>query len=249
MPIAAAAWLRRPKEWRFFGTTIIGLSAELVNSFVGLMTFFTLLAWQHGQPSVSPEELRAQMYGGGWMSLALIVASPFTLGVVLVAIQIVRQDFADYLALRWPSLRELARGLAMMAALLLGWFLLAYLTGQKTPDFVIEGYRSARQSGWLPVYLIALCIVAPITEEILVRGFLFRGWSQSFLGPVGAIVLTSLVWAAVHTQYDLFYRSAVFSNGLLLGYLRYRSNSTWLTVVVHAAINIASVIEVALFVG
>jgi membrane protease YdiL (CAAX protease family) len=204
VPIAAAAWLRRPKAWFFLGSTAIGLGAELVNSLVGLMTFYVLLAWQ--DRTASPDELRAQTYGGGWMALVLIVASPFTLGVVVGAIRIVRQDLADYLALRWPSAGELGRGVAMMVVLLLVWYLVAYLTGQKPSGFVIDGYRTAKQSGWLPVYLIALCIVAPVTEEFLVRGFLFRGWSQSFLGPVGAIALTSAAWAAVHTQYNLFTR-------------------------------------------
>jgi hypothetical protein len=98
------------------------------------------------------------------MAFALIVASPFTIGVLAVAIRIARQDFAEYLALRWPSLRELGRAFAMMSALLLVWFLIAHLTGQKSSRFALDGYRIARQTGWLLEYLIALCIVAPITE-------------------------------------------------------------------------------------
>jgi uncharacterized protein len=129
------------------------------------------------------------------MAFALIVASPFTIGVLAVAIRIARQDFAEYLALRWPSLRELGRAFAMMSALLLVWILIAHLTGQKSSRFALDGYRIAKQTGWLLEYLIALCIVAPITEELLVRGFLFRGWSNSFLGPAGAILLSSAVLA------------------------------------------------------
>lgn len=117
IPIAAAAWLRRPKAWGFLGTTVIGLGAELVSNGVALMTFFVLLAWQDG--TVSPDEMRAEMNGGGWMALALIVASPFEIAVLAVAIRTVRQNFAEYLALHWPSVRELVRGLAMMLALLL----------------------------------------------------------------------------------------------------------------------------------
>jgi membrane protease YdiL (CAAX protease family) len=37
----------------------------------------------------------------------------------------------------------------------------------------------------------------------------------------------------MHTQYNLFYQVGVFASGLLLGYLRYRCGSTWLTVVLH----------------
>jgi len=165
--------------------------------------------------------------------------------VLAVAIRTVRQNLADYLALHWPSLRELVRGLAMMLALLLGWYLVAYLTGQKPSRYAVDGYRVAQQGGWLTMYLIAACIVAPITEELLVRGFLFRGWSQSFLRPAGAIVLSSAAWSLAHTQYDLFYQAELFSVGLLLGYLRHRSGSTWLTITLHVANNVAAMAWIA----
>jgi membrane protease YdiL (CAAX protease family) len=67
---------------------------------------------------------------------------------------------------------------------------------------------------------------------------MFRGWSQSFLGPVGSTVLTSVLWGMMHTQYDWIGRFSIFIMGLALGYFRWRSNSTWLTVMVHSAINI-----------
>jgi hypothetical protein len=91
--------------------------------------------------------------------------------------------------------------------------------------------------------VIAFCVVAPITEEFLTRGFLYRGWSESFLRPVGAIVLSSAVWTAMHLQYDWFFLSEVFSIGLLFGYLRYRSNSTWLTVILHGINNLAATLQ------
>jgi membrane protease YdiL (CAAX protease family) len=78
-----------------------------------------------------------------------------------------------------------------------------------------------------------------LPEEFAMRGFLFRGWSESFLRPAGAIVLTSVVWAAFHTQYDWYGKSEIFVTGVVLGYFRYRSGSTYLAVVVHSAINLS----------
>ena len=91
--------------------------------------------------------------------------------------------------------------------------------------------------------MIAFCVAAPVTEELFARGFLYRGWSESFLRPAGAIVLSSLVWTALHLQYDWFFFGEVFSIGLLLGYLRYRFNSTWLTIIVHGLNNLAAVVQ------
>ena len=76
---------------------------------------------------------------------------------------------------------------------------------------------------------------APIMEEFLFRGFMFRGWSESFLG---AVLLTSLLFGINHTQYDWFERFWVGLLGLVLCVFRWRTNSTWLAVVVHSAVNI-----------
>ena len=63
---------------------------------------------------------------------------------------------------------------------------------------------------------IAFVVAAPISRGIFARGFLYRGWSI-VSRPVGAIVLSSLVWTALHLQYDWFFFGEVFSIGLLLG--------------------------------
>jgi uncharacterized protein len=100
---------------------------------------------------------------------------------------------------------------------------------------------------WLLV--VAFCVAAPVSEELFARGFLYRGWSESFLGPTGAILLSSAVWTSLHLQYDWFFLGEVFSIGLLLGYLRYRFKSTWLTIFVHGLNNFAAVVQTILLAG
>jgi len=51
------------------------------------------------------------------------------------------------------------------------------------------------------------------------------------------------VWTALHLQYDWFFFGEEFSIGLLFGYLRYRSNSTWLTTVLHGLNNLAATLQ------
>ena len=60
--------------------------------------------------------------------------------------------------------------------------------------------------------------------------------------PAGAIILSSLAWTALHLQYDWFFFGEVFSVGLWFGYIRYRSGSTWLTIVLHALNNMTAVV-------
>ena len=114
---------------------------------------------------------------------------------------------------------------------------------------MIDTYKTAKASGALDIYVIGFCVAAPIAEEFLFRGFVLRGWSQSFLRPAGAVVLSSLVWAYLHSQYNLFYMAAIFTLGILLGSLRLRSGSTWLTVMLHAVHNLLAVAQVAWLIG
>jgi hypothetical protein len=106
-----------------------------------------------------------------------------------------------------------------------------------------EVLKSAQADGALWLLVLAFCVAAPITEEFFARGFLYRGWSETVLRPAGAIVLSSLVWTLLHLQYDWFFLGEVFSIGLLFGYMRYRSNSTWLTIVLHGLNNLAATLQ------
>jgi membrane protease YdiL (CAAX protease family) len=246
IPLAAAA-LRSPPARYFITTTVFALIAFGIYVLVGWASILPFRIWPDLVPRVSPEELR--VFATRLDDAAAIIACPMMLALLWAATRIGRQPFSDYLALRWPSRREIVRGLLATFALLLIAKLAGYLTGESTSDVVLNEYRSVKDSWWLLVLLISLCVTAPLTEELVVRGFLFRGWSQSFLGPTGAIVVTAVAWAALHSQYDLFYRSVIFAHGLMLGYFRYRSGSTWLTVIIHAAVNLAGVIEIAFFLG
>lgn len=48
----------------------------------------------------------------------------------------------------------------------------------------------------------------------------------------------------MHAQYyELLLFSQIFSIGLLLGYVRYRSNSIWLTIFLHGLNNLAATLQ------
>jgi len=124
------------------------------------------------------------------------------------------------------------------------WDLLSRALGREiTPGFMGDVLKSAQNDGALWLLIIAFCVAAPISEELFARGFLYRGWSESSLGPAGAILFSSICWTVLHLQYDWFFFGEVFSIGLLFGYLRYRTNSTWLTIVLHGMNNLAATLQ------
>ena len=181
-----------------------------------------------------------------WHGAAYIIACPLTIAVLWIAIRIARGDFVEYLALNWPNAGELLRALSITAILLMIVSTAGSVFG--VGEISADPYvRATMASGFL-IFLIGGCIATPIMEEFVLRGFMFRGWSQSFLGPVGSIVLTSVLWGLMHTQYDWFGRFSIFLMGLALGHFRWRSNSTWLPVMVHSAVNTYSFLTMPLHV-
>jgi membrane protease YdiL (CAAX protease family) len=233
---------RPPRIWKFWGTALWGLFifAAMFVGQIAVVAWFVV--WRDGPIDVAAA---IHVVGGGLtISLSVIMGLPAVLAALWIAIRISRTPFADYLALRWPSWTNLLIGVVALSVLVMGWDLLSRATGREvTPGFMGEVLQSARADGALWLLVIAFVVAAPVSEEFFARGFLYRGWSESFLGPIGAIILSSLVWTALHLQYDWFFFGEVFSIGLLLGYLRYRFSSTWLTVVVHGLNNLAAVAQ------
>jgi uncharacterized protein len=221
--------------WGFLETTLVALIADGVFNFAGGFAVALVLSVYEGARTLSPAEFQALGQEGRWQGAGIIAAALPTIAVLWVAIRMAGREFAEYLALNWPAGRELLRAFGIMAIVVLAEGFVASFVGAQKP--ATDSYLVVGGAGGLLLLLIGGCIAAPIVEEFVVRGFMFRGWSQSFLGPKGAIVMTSVVWAMNHTQYDWFARSEIFVMGLALGYFRWRSGSTWLTVMVHSALN------------
>jgi membrane protease YdiL (CAAX protease family) len=239
---------RPPRIWKFWGTALWGL-VVFGAMFAGQMAVVTWFVLREEGPLDVAAAIHV-LGGGLTISLSVITGLPAVLGALWLAIRLSRTPFADYLALRWTSWKNLAIGVIALIVLVGAWELLSRATGRESaPGFMMDVLRSARADGALWLLVIAFCVAAPMSEEFFARGFLYRGWSESFLRPTGAIILSSLVWTALHLQYDWYFFGEVFSIGLLLGYLRYRYQSTWLTVIVHGLNNLAAVVQTLLLVG
>lgn len=226
-PVPASA--KSPRTWNFVDTALIGAVAYGAYLLAAGLIHFVLESAQYS--------LRGA---------PLVLGSPAAVAVLWVATRKLDRDFSEYLALNWPRPGELLLAFAITAVMLIaeGYFI-AFVDADTS--WIARSLNVYGRAGLL-ASLIAGCLAAPIMEEFIFRGFLFRGWSQSFLGPTGAIVLTSVIFALTHTQYDWFGRFCIFVVGLVLGAFRWRSNSTWLTVIVHSAMNIVSLFAIGPYV-
>jgi membrane protease YdiL (CAAX protease family) len=233
---------RPPQVWKFIGTSLWGI-AVFAAMFAGQLSVLVYFLITDRAP-FSFNSVRELAGGGLTISLSVVMGLPAALLALWIAIWLSRVPFADYLALRRTSWRHLLLGIVALVVLVMGWEGVSFTLGRESSaGFMVDVLKSARAEGALWLLVISFCVVAPITEEFLTRGFLYRGWSESFLRPAGAIVLSSLVWTAMHLQYDWFFFGEIFSIGLLFGYLRYRSGSIWLTVILHGLNNLAATLQ------
>ena len=138
---------------------------------------------------------------------------------------------------------EIQRKPLFLSIFLLAAFLLLeefyfYVLGIEMPESFIEFMLAE------PILLgfISVVVVAPIIEEFLFRGFLYSQLRRSFLKDWGAVAVSSLVWTAIHFQYEVGILFFLFLFGLFLGYFRIKYNSLLIPVALHALNNLIAFI-------
>ncbi len=196
-------------------------------------------------PTTSMSEAAAGLGADGFFgSMATVLSGSAALGVTILIVRLRKgPSLREYLAMRPVSLPTLLRWLLYTAIFVAASDGLSYLAGYPiVPDWMLDVYRSA---GFLPLLIFALMVAAPISEEVVFRGFLFEGLRHSRLGDVGAMVVASLAWTSLHTQYEWFYVGLVFASGLFLGAARLLTRSLVIPIVLHAISNGIATLEVA----
>jgi uncharacterized protein len=91
--------------------------------------------------------------------------------------------------------------------------------------------------------MLALVVVAPVTEEVLFRGLILRGFLQRYSARK-SIWLSALFFGALHLNpWQLFYTTLL---GVILGWLYLHTRSLGLCILVHALNNSAVFIAAGL---
>ena len=243
-----------PPSWLM----ILGLAiAVLVGSgLVGLigggLLFFGLLAWLAGPEALAgmpynheqlPAAAQALLLGDGLFLCASLVAAPVAVVLLLRVVPRPDPNPREYLGLKWPGLLQ---GLSWGLLILGGDFVLRFLVPRLgMPLGGDDSFREIIDTPVLfPLAFVAIAVLAPVVEELLVRGYLLEGFRVSRFGETGAILITSALWAGMHsgTPARLL---GIFLVGILLALARLRTGSTYLTVTVHAIVNTVAVILAA----
>lgn len=93
------------------------------------------------------------------------------------------------------------------------------------------------------MFILVAVVMAPLFEEIVFRGFLFRGLANSWGWMWGALA-SAAIFGGAHLQLDIFLPLAAL--GFVLAWAYHRTGSLWTCVTMHAIFNLIAVAAWAL---
>lgn len=108
------------------------------------------------------------------------------------------------------------------------------------PDAYLNDFRqflATVRSPWPVIALLAICIGAPLSEELLFRGYLLTSATTTRMPFWVAAIIVNLAWTALHVQYSWIGMVEVFVIGLYLCWLTWRTGSLRVPLACHAAYN------------
>ena len=92
--------------------------------------------------------------------------------------------------------------------------------------------------------IVMAVVVAPVAEEIIFRGYLY-GVVRRYGGRVPAIMVSSLLFAAIHVHIPSLLGLGVLA--VILCLLYERTGSLWATITMHAAFNASTLVMLVLW--
>ncbi len=176
-------------------------------------------------------------------SIGLLIRLGLMQGIVIVLVLLAASLFGGrprtLLAMQeMPGASALLPALGAMVLLIAPYNLAVHLI---SPDSIVQDlqpFAGFMRSDLALLAAVVIGIGAPVSEEMLFRGFLQSALAQSRVGYFGASLVTTMGWTGLHVGYTAAGLIEVFLIGLLLSWLLWRTGNLWVTIVCHAAYNL-----------
>ncbi len=225
-----------PKPWGFWATLFFGLAIGLAWVIAQTVVMLILMAVEVVREggdiqALDEEALTALAMDGDVLGWTTLISGGAAIFFTFIVIYARRMAPHGYLGLHAPNPLQILLWIAVTLALNYGHsFLGPIFEREEIPEFMVDTYQTADS---MILMWIAIALMAPLFEEVFFRGFLYTGWRRSWIGPVGAAVVTSLLWTVIHMQYDWFDQSWIFVFGLVLCVARAVTGSLWVPIAMH----------------
>lgn len=185
------------------------------------------------------------------VALATGVAMVAGFGIIAAALMAYNRTFKDIgvgkLRLKHAGYAFVALLLYIATSLTLHTVVQAVFGEHFKADEVQDlGYSSALQGFELAAAFVCLVVIAPITEEIIFRGFMFKGIRRHLPFVVTALAVSG-IFGLVHGQWNV--GLDVFAMSMISCYLVEKTRSLWPSIFLHVLKNGVAFSLVYLFAG
>jgi membrane protease YdiL (CAAX protease family) len=240
----------KPTPWGFWATIGFSCIIAVVYFLVSIIfTFIFVIAAKILKPQIDILKFATSLDSNGlYLAMMTCLSAPLIIGLCLLFAKIRKNiTIKQYLSLHSTGFRQYVKWTLILLLFIVCSDALAHALG--TPivsDFMLNAYKTVH---FTPLLWLAFIIASPLYEEIFFRGFLFKGIENSRAGPIGAVIITSLLWSALHTQYDFLIIVCIFAGGLILGWARIKTNSIYIPIAMHILQNLLATIVVIIYLG
>jgi membrane protease YdiL (CAAX protease family) len=246
-PTSAATIGRPEPRWSAVATVLWGILIAVVFVLLQVIVSAAFIEWTN--PGASEEEferlIESADRNGTILGVATCASTLVCVPLILGVIRLKRgASVRSCLGMSAVDRRQMIRWILALFAFIVATDLLSLALDRPiVPEFLPAIYSTASPR-WL--LWLALLACAPLFEEMFFRGFLYGGLEASRLGAIGAILITSILWAIVHAQYGAYEIATIVCLGVLLGAARFRTGSIVVPLVLHSLANLVATIEMLL---
>lgn len=229
-------------RWGFWAT--LGFSVIIVTAYTIAQGFAIglLVGIQEGiGTEINQEELVESITTNGFYLSVGVIVSAWVGVLVIGAAVLLRKGISlkEYLAIKNIPFKVYALWSVMVLIFLFAWQGVSMVWEPPGSEWMTETYQTAK---YLPLFWITLVVAAPLVEELFFRGFLFEGLRDSWMGSTGAILVTSIAWAAIHMQYEMFQMVMIGTLGVLLGIAKVKTRSLYIPIAMHSFNNLIAMV-------
>ncbi len=234
--------IEKKQPWGAVAALLVGFGAYLISQLAVGLAILPIIRSRGEAATASLQD--------PWASLALTaISSAIMLGVVWLFLRSKKFTLKE-LGFKKPTLGNV--GVAVLAYIV--YFVVFLVTVLALSAFVPAFNADEAQDvgfvgaqGWqLALAFVGLVIIAPISEEIFFRGFLYRGLRRSWpiwLAGIGASGLFALAHGQWNVDVDVFILS------LLLIFVYQKTNNLWLCIGMHATKNLIAFLFLFVFIS
>lgn len=147
---------------------------------------------------------------------------------------------------RWTASRALLVTTSLTTALAVVW-LVGQATGllmrQRHLDSGFNQYQQAITDAPLAMFLIALLVSAPLTEELIMRALVYSRLRR-VMSPMPAALISATMFAILHMT--LVHLAYTITLGVLLAIAYETTRQIWVPIAMHMAFNLAAIVPASL---